>query len=124
MTAEVPAKRSWGQAFAVYLERPTAGVAAVLTLACDPPSVARASVWGGAAGPRPVPVPVVAERLAGVPLAAVGDVLPEAAGRGAETCPVDEDIHGSEDYKRHLVTVLIERAVRRAAGTERERRAG
>jgi carbon-monoxide dehydrogenase medium subunit len=107
-----------------HLERPTAGVAAVLTLAGAPPSVARASVWVGAAGPRPVPVPVVAERLVGVSLAGVGDVLPEAARRGAETCPVDEDIHGSEDYKRHLVAVLIERAVRRAAGAERERRVG
>ena len=46
------------------------------------------------------------------------------SARGAETCPVDEDIHGSEVYKRHLVAVLTERAVRRAAGTERERRAG
>ena len=98
--------------------------AAVLTLAGDARSVAAASVWAGAVGMRPAPLPAVAEGLAGVPLAAIGDVLAEAAARGAETCPVDEDIHGSEDYKRHLVAVLTERAVRRAAGTERERRAG
>ena len=118
-----PGQRVAYERFA-HLERPTAGVAAVLTLAGDARSVAAASVWAGAVGVRPVPLPAVAEGLAGVPLAAIGDVLAEAAARGAETCPVDEDIHGSEDYKRHLVAVLTERAVRRAAGTERERRAG
>jgi carbon-monoxide dehydrogenase medium subunit len=118
-----PGQRVAYERFA-HLERPTAGVAAVLTLAGDARSVAAASVWAGAVGMRPAPLPAVAEGLAGVPLAAIGDVLAEAAARGAETCPVDEDIHGSEDYKRHLVAVLTERAVRRAAGTERERRAG
>lgn len=107
-----------------HLERPTAGVAAVLSLAAPDDTIAAARVWVGAVGPRPTPVPAVAERLAGVPAAALGDVLPAAARHGAEACPVDEDIHGSEDYKRHLVAVLIERAVRRAAAPRQERRAG
>ena len=104
-----------------HLERPAAGVAAVLTMAVNGDTIASASVWVGAVGPRPAPVPAVAERLAGVPVAALGDVLPEAARRGAEACAVDEDVHGSEEYKRHLVAVLIERAVRRAGAPRRDK---
>lgn len=97
-----------------HLERPTAGVAAVLTLTPDGRAVETASVWVGAVGPRPAAAPAVGERLAGVPVAGLDEALPEAAQRGAEACEVDEDAHGGEDYKRHLVRVLIERAIRRA----------
>lgn len=107
-----------------HLERPTAGAAAALTLDPDGQAITTASVWVGAVGPRPAPASAVAERLAGLPLAAIGDVVSDAAHRAAAACPVDPDIHGSEDYKRHLVAVLIERAVRRAGAARRERRAG
>jgi aerobic carbon-monoxide dehydrogenase medium subunit len=119
-----PAPRSAAYERFAHLERPTAGAAVVLTLAADRQRIATASVWVGAVGPRPAPVPAVAEPLAGAPVAALGEILPGAARRGAEACSVDEDIHGSEDYKRHLVQVLIERAVRRAAEPRAESRAG
>lgn len=107
-----------------HLERPAAGVAAVLALTPDGRAIETASVWVGAVGPRPAPAPAVGERVAGVPLTALEEVLPEAARRGAEACAVDEDVHGGEDYKRHLVRVLIERAIRRASAPVEERRTG
>lgn len=105
-----------------HLERPTIGVAAVLTLSADARAIATAGVWVGSVGPRPTRVAVVAGALGGVPPAALGDVLAEAARRGADEVPVDGDVHGSEDYKRHLVQVLVERAVRRAVEPREERR--
>ena len=98
-----------------HRERPTIGVAAVLTLSADGHAIATADVWVGSVGPRPSRVAAVAGALAGVPAEALGDVLPAAALRGADDVPVDGDAHGSEDYKRHLVRVFVERAVRRAA---------
>ncbi|MGH7366525.1 MAG: FAD binding domain-containing protein [Candidatus Rokuibacteriota bacterium] len=106
-----------------HLERPTVGVAAVLTLSADGCSIGAASVWVGSVTPRPSMVPTLAERLAGVSVDTLGDVLAEAARVGAESLPIDDDLHGSEDYKRHLVQVLVERAVRRAAAPGRGREA-
>jgi len=98
-----------------HLERPTAGVAAALDLSADGRTIRAARLWVGAVGPRPSALPTVAERLAGVHADALEDVLPAAARLGALAIPVDGDLHGSEDYKRHLVEVLVQRAVRRAA---------
>jgi carbon-monoxide dehydrogenase medium subunit len=98
-----------------HLERPTAGAAAALTMSADGRSIDAASVWVGSVTPRPSPMATVAERLAGVSVEALGDVLGTAASIDAEAVPIDGDLHGSEDYKRHLVQVLVERAVRRAS---------
>jgi carbon-monoxide dehydrogenase medium subunit len=97
-----------------HLERPTIGVAAVLDLTDDSRAVAAARIRVGAAGGRPAPAPAAEQALAGVPLAAVPDLAREAGRRGAEDVPVDADLHGAEDYKRHLVSVFIERALRKA----------
>lgn len=106
-----------------HLERPTVGVAAVLTLSADGRSIGAASVWVGSVTPRASIVPTLAERLAGLPVDSLGDMLAEASRVGAESLPIDGDLHGSEDYKRHLVQVLVERAVRRAAAPRRDREA-
>lgn len=98
-----------------HLERPTVGAAAALTMSADGRSIDAASVWVGSVTPRPSPMAAVAERLAGVPVHALGDVLAAAASSDAEALPIDGDLYGSEDYKRHLVQVVVERAVRRAA---------
>jgi carbon-monoxide dehydrogenase medium subunit len=77
----------------------------------------------GSVTPRPSAVPALTERLAGVSVHALDDVLADGARAGAAALSIDGDLHGSEDYKRHLVQVLVERAVRRAAAPERQRSA-
>ena len=105
-----------------HLERPTAGAAAALTMSADGRAIDGASVWVGSVTPRPSLMATVTARLAGLPVGALGDVLAAAAAVDAEALPVDGDLHGSEDYKRHLVQVLVERAVRRAAAAPRRER--
>ncbi|HUF93470.1 MAG TPA: FAD binding domain-containing protein [Candidatus Limnocylindria bacterium] len=105
-----------------HLERPTAGAAAALTMSADGRVIEGASVWVGSVTPRPSPMTAVTGRLAGLPVAALGDVLAAASAADAEALSIDGDLHGSEDYKRHLVQVLVERAVWRAAAVPRRER--
>jgi carbon-monoxide dehydrogenase medium subunit len=108
------ATRAVAYARFAHLERPAIGMAAALALGDGGRAIARAEVWVGAVGPRPARLDALADALAGVAVEAVGDVLPEAADRAAAGATVDGDVHGSEDYKRHLVRVFAERAVRQA----------
>lgn len=78
------AYRSFGQ-----LERPAAGVAALRLREDD------WQFWAGAVTSRPVLLARAPEEVA------------DAAAR----LDADDDMHGSADYKRHLVTVLARRAM-------------
>ena len=82
------AYRAFGQ-----LERPAVGVAAVR----EPGG--RVRFWVGA--------------IAGQPAAL--DCTPEEAGAAAEALEAHDDLHGSADYKRHLVGVLARRAAEACA---------
>ena len=101
--------------FALH-ERPTAGVAAVLAL--DGGAVTSARLAVGSVGPVPTRVAEAEAALVGRrPDAAV---VREAAGHAGRAVEVLEDLYGSVDYKRHIVTVLavraLEDAVARAEG--------
>lgn len=116
---EVPALRPGvGAAYARFAlhERPTAGVAAVVVLDGDAVTAARVAV--GSVGPVPARVPEAEEALVG--RRPDPEVLREAAGRAGGAVEVLEDLYGSVDYKRHIVTVLashaLDEAVARARG--------
>lgn len=64
----------------------------------------------GAVGPVPGRVPEAEAALAGVAVADLPRAVMEAAEAAARSVVVLEDLTGSEDYKRHLVGVLVERA--------------
>jgi carbon-monoxide dehydrogenase medium subunit len=94
-----------------YLERPSVGVAVALTLNGG---IADAKIAVGCAGPAPKRVPEAEELLksksveeASRNIAAAGQV----AGRAAEAI---SDLHGAQDYKEHIVGVLLKRAFQRA----------
>jgi carbon-monoxide dehydrogenase medium subunit len=95
-----------------HLERPTIGVAAVLDTADGRVVAARIRV--GSVGGRPAAAPAAEAALAGIDVEAVGTVAGEAGRRAADEVPVDADIRGAEDYKRHLVAVFVERALQQA----------
>lgn len=98
-----------------HLERPSVTVAVVLETDAAAPRVARARVHVGAVAGRPAAAPGAEALLSGVPLGEVAALARGAGERAGGEATVDADLHGAEDYKRHLVGVLVERALRRAA---------
>ncbi|MGQ0569006.1 MAG: FAD binding domain-containing protein [Armatimonadota bacterium] len=103
-----------GAAYARFAthERPTAGVAAVLTITDGIITDARAAV--GSVGPIPARVrEAEAALIGGRPDDDLFTVAAETAGRSVE---ILDDLYGSIEYKRHIVTVLAVQALRDAAG--------
>jgi carbon-monoxide dehydrogenase medium subunit len=98
-------------------ERPTLGVAVVLVLAGGDGAarVAGARIAIGCVNPRPARVPGAEARLRGCAVADLEDVAGTVAELVAASADPADDLHGSADYKRHLVAVFTRRAVRAAA---------
>jgi aerobic carbon-monoxide dehydrogenase medium subunit len=107
----VPAPKS-GTAYLKfgYLERPSVGVAVAVTLNGGGQSVADIKVAVGCAGPAPRRVPEAEALLKGKGTDEAAQNLPKAgeiAGRAAQAI---SDLHGSQEYKEHIVGVLLKRA--------------
>lgn len=105
-----PGTRSAYRCFG-HTERPAVGVAAVWST--DNPQ--RLSLWAGAITAAPVRLAraeEAASRLApDLPRAAVWAGLRDAVAADAASLDVHDDLHGGADYKRHLVSVLAQRAL-------------
>ena len=98
-----------------YLERPSVGVGVAVTL--DDGRVAGARIAVGCVGPVPRRMREAEARLQGAAIAESVAALPEAgriAGRAADAIT---DLHGSAEYKEHLVGVLLRRAFQAALAT-------
>jgi carbon-monoxide dehydrogenase medium subunit len=96
-----------------YLERPSVGVAIALTLTATK-SVADIKVAVGCAGPAPRRVLEAEAILKGKSMEEAGASLVragEVAGRAAQAI---SDLHGSQEYKEHIVGVLLKRAYQSA----------
>jgi carbon-monoxide dehydrogenase medium subunit len=105
----IPAPRS-GTAYLKfgYLERPSVGVAVAITV--GDAGIASAKIAVGCAGPAPKRVAEAEALLQGKStdeatrnLARAGEI----AGKASEAIT---DLHGSQDYKEHIVGVLLKRA--------------
>ena len=91
-----------------YLERPSVGVAIALTL--NGGSVNDVKIAVGCAGPAPKRVAEAEALLNGKSKDEAVRLLPQAgaiAGRASEAI---SDLHGAQDYKEHIVGVLLKRA--------------
>jgi carbon-monoxide dehydrogenase medium subunit len=103
-----------------YLERPSVGVAVALTLNPGENSVSDIRIGVGCAGPAPKRVPEAEGMLRGKSIEEAKREVTKAgdvAGRAAEAI---SDLHGSQEYKEHIVGVLLKRALHSAlSGTER-----
>ena len=91
-----------------YLERPSVGVAVALTL--DGTTVNDVRIAVGCAGPAPKRVAEAEALLTGKSKDEAVALLPQAgavAGRASEAI---SDLHGAQDYKEHIVGVLLKRA--------------
>jgi aerobic carbon-monoxide dehydrogenase medium subunit len=99
-----------------FHERPTVGVAVLLTSDGATVSVARVAV--GCLGPTPARLPRLEARLAGAALRALEAGI-DARDSGVGELDVVSDLHGSAEYKRELAAVLIARALATVAGRVR-----
>lgn len=97
------------------IERPTAAVAVLLHRSRDG-AVGRVRIVVGAVGPRPERARSAELALTGLAARDAAAELPRAARLAAEAVAIMPDLHGSEDYKRHLVEVQVRRAVQDALG--------
>ena len=96
-----------------YLERPSVGVAIALTLNGG---ISDAKIAVGCAGPAPKRVAEAEAKLNGKSIEEASRNLAsagQAAGRAAQAI---SDLHGAQDYKEHIVGVLLKRAFQRAVG--------
>jgi carbon-monoxide dehydrogenase medium subunit len=116
---EIPARPAgWG--FAEIARRPgdfaLAGVAVVLGNPLTPPSPSRGEglrVVGFGVGDRPLRLRSAERELAGRAIDA--EAAARAGAAALRDCDPPSDVHGSADYRRHLATVLTERALLQAA---------
>ncbi|MGE0804371.1 MAG: xanthine dehydrogenase family protein subunit M [Burkholderiaceae bacterium] len=104
--------RAFYRAFG-HLERPAAGVAALAMPAAADPSrdtPLRWRFWTGAVADHPLRLEALEAALDGLPARDVAATIERIAPGVAQQLDVHDDIHGSADYKRHLVAVLAGRA--------------
>lgn len=97
-----------------YLERPSVGVAVALTL--DGTTVNDVRIAVGCAGPAPKRVAEAEAILTGKGKDEAVALLQQAgtvAGRASEAI---SDLHGAQDYKEHIVGVLLKRAFNSIVG--------
>jgi aerobic carbon-monoxide dehydrogenase medium subunit len=94
-----------------------AGSGAVVTL--DGDRITDARICLASVAPVPLRAPSAEAILRGAP--ATDDTITRAAAAAAQDCTPISDVRGSADYRRHLVSVLTERALRSAIAQARER---
>jgi len=95
-----------------HLERPMVGVGVLLQ--AREGTIIDARVAVGCAGPTPRRMPEAEEILRGAALARVEEQLAAAGEAAAAHCDAVDDLHGTAEYKRHLVQVLVGRVARQA----------
>jgi len=96
-------------------ERPTLGVAAVLTPGEDGRAVIDARVAIGCVGPKPQRLRLLEARLRGAAVSDVAEIRDDVVGDVGDAIEAIADLHGSADYKREMARVFCRRALQMAA---------
>jgi carbon-monoxide dehydrogenase medium subunit len=91
-----------------YLERPSVGVAVALTL--NGTTVNDVKIAVGCAGPAPRRVAEAEALLTGKSKDEAVRLLPQAGAITGRASEAISDLHGAQDYKEHIVGVLLKRA--------------
>lgn len=92
-----------------YLERPSVGVA-VAMLSDGGNGIREVRIGVGCAGPAPKRVPEAEAVLSNKSIEEARRNLEKAGEIAARSADAVSDLHGSQDYKEHIVQVLIKRA--------------
>lgn len=93
-----------------YLERPSVGVAIAFKLNQAERSVRHVRIAVGCAGPAPRRVPEAEALLDGKDSEEAVRNLGRAGEVAAKAAQAMSDLHGSQEYKEHIVQVLLKRA--------------
>jgi len=104
-----------------YLERPSVGLAVYLSMAEKGKSVADARVAVGCVGPTPRRTPEAESLLKGKSIDEASRLTGEAGAAAARAADAIGDLHGSKEYKEHIVGVLLKRAFHQAVEQCRQR---
>jgi carbon-monoxide dehydrogenase medium subunit len=91
-----------------YLERPSVGVAVAITV--GDAGIASAKIAVGCAGPAPKRVAEAEALLQGKNIDEATRNLARAGEIAGKASEAITDLHGSQDYKEHIVGVLLKRA--------------
>jgi carbon-monoxide dehydrogenase medium subunit len=97
-----------------YLERPSVGVAIALNLNTAKTQIDDVKIAVGCAGPAPKRVPEAEELLKGKSIDEATQNLPQAGETSGRTSQAISDLHGAQDYKEHIVQVLLKRSFQNA----------
>jgi carbon-monoxide dehydrogenase medium subunit len=98
-----------------YLERPSVGVALHLAFGAGGKSIADARIAVGCAGPKPRRVEEAETILRGKGLEEASRLVAQAGAIAARASQAISDLHGSQEYKEHIVQVLLKRAFQQAS---------
>jgi carbon-monoxide dehydrogenase medium subunit len=93
-----------------YLERPSVGVAVALRVDAGGKSIQDATIAVGCAGPAPKRVPEAEALLKGGSVDEAKANLSKAGEIAGGASQAISDLHGSQEYKEHIVGVLLKRA--------------
>jgi len=97
-----------------YLERPSVGVAVAFNLNGE--GLMDVKIAVGCAGPAPRRVAEAEAVLNGRSKEDAAASLPQAGAVAGHASQAMSDLHGSQEYKEHIVGVLLKRAFQSAAG--------
>ncbi|HXV81298.1 MAG TPA: FAD binding domain-containing protein, partial [Candidatus Binatia bacterium] len=93
-----------------YLERPSVGVAVALNVDEAGESIHSGKIAVGCAGPAPKRVPEAEEQVNGKSVDEAIANIPQAGVIAGRAALAISDLHGSWEYKEHIVGVLLKRA--------------
>jgi len=97
-----------------YLERPSVGMALFLSMDGNGKSVSDARIAVGCVGPTARRIQEAESLLKGKSVDEASRLIPEAGAAAARASQAISDLHGSQDYKEHIVGVLLKRAFQQA----------
>lgn len=97
-----------------YLERPSVGLALFLSMDGNGKSIGDARIAVGCVGPIAKRVQEAESLLAGKSVDEAARQIAAAGAAAARASQAISDLHGSQDYKEHIVGVLLKRAFQQA----------
>lgn len=97
-----------------YLERPSVGLAVAVKLNTAKTEIDDIRIAVGCAGPAPKRVAEAEALLKGKSLDEATRNIPQAGETSGQASQAISDLHGAQDYKEHIVQVLLKRSFQSA----------
>lgn len=110
----LPARSSVAYMKFGHLERPSVGAALFLALNGGGKSIGDARIAVGCVGPTPRRIQEAEALLKGKSVEEASRLIGEAGASAARASEAISDLHGSQEYKEHIVCVLLKRAFQQA----------